>query len=62
MGSRYWIDWLPPAVAEEARTEEPARFSALSTAIQAAVATAKASQDPNAWHSNVMRYIPPLNK
>jgi len=61
MGSRYWVTWLPPAVAEEAQRDEPARFSALSAAVQAAVATAAASPDPNAWHSSVLPYIPTLN-
>jgi hypothetical protein len=62
MGSRYWVTWLPPAVAEEAQRDEPARFAALSVAVQAAVGAAKASSDPNAWHANVLPYIPTLNK
>lgn len=61
MATRIWSEWLPPDIAAEAASEEPARFGQLVDRLVAEVAAAASSDDPNRFH-RLLRWIPLLNK
>ena len=59
---RTWDSWQDPGLARSIAVDEPQRFSGLVAAIEADVLLASRDGSPDAWHTNVLRWIPIANK